>query len=315
MKKGQVATEFLTTYGWAIMLILLAMSVLFYFGFFDIDVFIEDSCFFGQNFGECDEFTRVGDKIFIKLTNNGLQNLTFHACNVSVQDCETSCSFDEEDFAIERVWEPYTQKVLSFSCPALLEDIDSNIELTFSLSDSDRIHSLKGKLISSMKKQDDIYNENDILGCTTPTASNYDPEATVDDGSCEYLPFINSFSINDVSDQLEFYFPEGTPLNFEFVLYDHYPSENMEAWFTGPLANLGSLNIPNICISYSDPLNTYSCGGEFNCPGDEPCQFTLTISNVPGLSEGEYEYDIMLTQQPGTTEFTDLAFNINFYDP
>jgi hypothetical protein len=162
MKKGQASIEFLTTYGWAIMLILLSMSALFYFGFLDLDIFIEDSCFFGQNLGECDEFTIVGDTVFIKLTNNGIQNLTFYSCNVTVGDyylqlkCETYCSFDNEDFSIARVWEPYSQKTLSFTCPGMLEDTDSNIELTFSLSDSDRKHTLKGRLISSMKIRDDI---------------------------------------------------------------------------------------------------------------------------------------------------------------
>ena len=29
-------------------------------------------------------------------------------------------------------------------------------------------------------------------GCTDSIATNYNPDAEIDDGSCEYLPFINS---------------------------------------------------------------------------------------------------------------------------
>ena len=38
-----------------------------------------------------------------------------------------------------------------------------------------------------------VYEQNGILGCTDSTANNYDPTATIDDGSCEYIV---SFSVD-----------------------------------------------------------------------------------------------------------------------
>ena len=38
-----------------------------------------------------------------------------------------------------------------------------------------------------------------ISGCTDPLAQNYDPAATVDDGSCVYAP-TTPFSFRDIND-------------------------------------------------------------------------------------------------------------------
>lgn len=42
--KGQVALEFLMTYGWALLLILVAISTLAYFGILNLDIFIPARC-------------------------------------------------------------------------------------------------------------------------------------------------------------------------------------------------------------------------------------------------------------------------------
>jgi hypothetical protein len=43
---------------------------------------------------------------------------------------------------------------------------------------------------------DGVCNAEEILGCTNPEAFNYDPEATEDDGSCEFLSTQNRYSAN-----------------------------------------------------------------------------------------------------------------------
>ena len=56
-------------------------------------------------------------------------------------------------------------------------------------------------LIFACKKEDSQPNNNSnpIIGCTDTLATNYNPEATVDDGSCEYPPSLlklSSITIN-----------------------------------------------------------------------------------------------------------------------
>ena len=56
-------------------------------------------------------------------------------------------------------------------------------------------------LISTCKKEDEGPNNNTIQGCMDAIATNYNSEATVDDGSCEYPPSaleLFSITINEI---------------------------------------------------------------------------------------------------------------------
>ncbi len=151
MKKGQAATEFLITYGWAIMVVLLVTGAFSYFGFFDVELFIEDSCFFGQNFGECDEFKKELTTISIRLTNNAVHNLTFTYCDVTNYLCApTSCLIDGNPVT-DLVWGSYSQKIVSFSCDEMVNSIDADFKLGFKLPDSAREHVMKGRLIATIE--------------------------------------------------------------------------------------------------------------------------------------------------------------------
>ena len=71
-KKSQVALEFLTTYGWAFLIILIMISTLAYFGVLKPSKLLPDRCNFGTEF-ECLDFQIAGypiDAIKIRLKNN-----------------------------------------------------------------------------------------------------------------------------------------------------------------------------------------------------------------------------------------------------
>ena len=53
---------------------------------------------------------------------------------------------------------------------------------------------------------------NDCLGCTDSDALNFDPDATIDDGSCDYIPFTFNQSINQA-----FYYFEEARIDGELV--------------------------------------------------------------------------------------------------
>lgn len=68
-KKSQAALEFLTTYAWAFMLILLTIGALYYFGIFDFDKFLPQKCVFPSQF-DCLDFAFIDDEVRFKLINN-----------------------------------------------------------------------------------------------------------------------------------------------------------------------------------------------------------------------------------------------------
>ena len=59
-----------------------------------------------------------------------------------------------------------------------------------------------GIIFSNCKKEDDKPNNNDpVQGCTDANANNYNVEATIDDGSCQYSPstlVLSSITINAI---------------------------------------------------------------------------------------------------------------------
>lgn len=71
MKRAQAALEFLTTYGWAFLVILIMISALAYFGVLRPSRLLPDRCSFGAEF-ECRDFqiSQIDDTVKVKLKNN-----------------------------------------------------------------------------------------------------------------------------------------------------------------------------------------------------------------------------------------------------
>jgi hypothetical protein len=55
MRKGQAALEFLTTYGWAILVILVMIGAIAYFGIINPDKFLPTRCIVSPEFN-CQDF-------------------------------------------------------------------------------------------------------------------------------------------------------------------------------------------------------------------------------------------------------------------
>lgn len=72
--KGQVALEFLTTYAWAFILILITIGALYYFGVFDFDKYLPQKCTFPSQF-ECLDFNMRDTEIRFKLHNDISEDL------------------------------------------------------------------------------------------------------------------------------------------------------------------------------------------------------------------------------------------------
>ena len=69
-RKGQAAMEFLMTYGWAILVVLVAIGALAYFGVLNPSRFLPRSCTIGPGFG-CDDFKVTATTVQL-IMRNGL---------------------------------------------------------------------------------------------------------------------------------------------------------------------------------------------------------------------------------------------------
>ena len=75
-RKGQAAIEFLTTYSWAIMGILLTIGALTYFDVFNTNRFISERCETGDQIGCVEAAMTENGRFSIRLANNFPVNIT-----------------------------------------------------------------------------------------------------------------------------------------------------------------------------------------------------------------------------------------------
>ena len=89
-KKSQAALEFLTTYAWAFLVILILIGALAYFGILDPSKFLPERCNFGAEIG-CTDFTIADNGIQLRLKNNAGNPIIVDAVTVSNEKAELTC--------------------------------------------------------------------------------------------------------------------------------------------------------------------------------------------------------------------------------
>ena len=89
-KNSQAALEFLTTYGWAFLVILVMISALAYFGILKPSKFLPDRCNFGAEI-ECMDYTITDNGLNLRLKNNVGEAIVVNALSVSTEKTELSC--------------------------------------------------------------------------------------------------------------------------------------------------------------------------------------------------------------------------------
>ncbi|HLD19386.1 MAG TPA: hypothetical protein VJB90_05260 [Candidatus Nanoarchaeia archaeon] len=91
MRKGQAAMEFLMTYGWAIVAVLLVIGALAYFGIIDPSAVVPDRCTFPSNFGCSDFAVQNPDIVAFTLVNNNLRDIRVTGINISSSSLLYGC--------------------------------------------------------------------------------------------------------------------------------------------------------------------------------------------------------------------------------
>ena len=77
MKRGQAAMEFLMTYGWAILVVLIAIGALAYFGVINPERFLPSSCTLAPGLA-CEEWKVSGTTVTLKIRNGMGSDLTIN---------------------------------------------------------------------------------------------------------------------------------------------------------------------------------------------------------------------------------------------
>jgi hypothetical protein len=85
-RKAQAAMEFLMTYGWAILVVLAAITALAYFGVLSPAKFIPEACTLPSTGGmACIDFTMYQDGAVLYIANGGGRDLVVN--NITIDDC------------------------------------------------------------------------------------------------------------------------------------------------------------------------------------------------------------------------------------
>lgn len=84
-RKSQVAMEFLSTYGWALLAMLVAIGALVYFRVFDVSMLLPEKCTLSNNIG-CEDFKLNQNSAFLFLRNNNPNTINMTSINVTSVD-------------------------------------------------------------------------------------------------------------------------------------------------------------------------------------------------------------------------------------
>ncbi len=150
-KKGQAAMEFLMTYGWAILVVLVAIGALAYFGVLSPSKFLPSSCTLEAGFG-CDSFKAddSDDTIQLIMRNGKGQSLT--AVTVAITGCTGSAEASGDDAWTDGEILGGSDGITLTACTlgAVNERLKKDITLTF--TDASGIsHTVTGDLTTKLE--------------------------------------------------------------------------------------------------------------------------------------------------------------------
>ena len=154
--------------------------------------------------------------------------------NIDIITNNPSCNLPNDiydgsiDLSVNNGIPPFTYLWSNGTTQSALSDLPSGV-YTVSIMDSINCTTFLVIELDNDIDDDDVCDDNEILGCTDPLAlSGYNPLATEDDGSCGYCASIdftnnnNSLEVNDIS------FNNATGVTISFWAYDDDWSLNSE---------------------------------------------------------------------------------------
>ncbi len=137
-KKGQAAMEFLMTYGWAILVVLIAIGALAYFGVLNPSRFLPASCTLMPGLS-CDSFKVTTDTVTVTIRNgigNDLTGVQLTTCGAS----STAADLNDGDTATH-----------SITCSPALTGTRFKGDLVLAYTENGLNHTRTGQLVSQVE--------------------------------------------------------------------------------------------------------------------------------------------------------------------
>lgn len=137
MRKGQAATEFLFTYGWAIMVVLIMITGLAYLGILDFGKLLPDKCFFGAGISCKDQNYQplpAGHTNVSAILVNTF-GMPIETGSVVIEDdtsgctCTPSCGIENQE------WSVRGEKLLKMDCATPQDRINIKVKIKYRLAD------------------------------------------------------------------------------------------------------------------------------------------------------------------------------------
>ncbi len=98
--KAQASMEFITTYAWAISVVLVMVGAVIYFGVFDSSTFLKPYCSITKEM-VCDDYSVHENGIRLKLRNNYEKDITIYEIDISSDYGSTaSCDQGQKNISI-----------------------------------------------------------------------------------------------------------------------------------------------------------------------------------------------------------------------
>jgi hypothetical protein len=147
MKRGQAAMEFLMTYGWVILVILVAISALAYFGVLNPDKNLPETCIFFPGIS-CGDFIVDENGVRMIITNGmgkHLNNVTFTVLG------DGPCSGDSSTSSELRDGTKVTFEIVCTEKPTTGTAFRRDIQVTYMEGEDGLVHTKKGNIHSRVE--------------------------------------------------------------------------------------------------------------------------------------------------------------------
>jgi len=119
-KKAQAAMEFLMTYGWAILVVLVAVGALAYFGVLNPGKFLPSSCTIGPGLS-CGEFKASTSNVVIYVRNGLGKSINVSFYNLTTVGSSQSCTANITNVALAPsvILADGAQNSFTFACSSM----------------------------------------------------------------------------------------------------------------------------------------------------------------------------------------------------
>jgi hypothetical protein len=147
-RKGQIALEYITTYGWAFVVMLLTLAALAYFGVFNPSTYLPAKCDFPQEFQCTDYVTASSGAVKFVLVNGYGRTMNISAMTVWTQNFgSTNCVALGFPLSVSA-----NQKInINCTLPQVIpmSKTDIFVNFTYERSDGNRLHMMRGEIYTS----------------------------------------------------------------------------------------------------------------------------------------------------------------------